>query len=94
MTNWKSMGFAVFLIAFSPVSARAVCAFGPFAFFPDRNDVVHVRVDSDGKGLCDLSFREGPGYHFTDVRPIGGAPARHCRDAGPKPFRLRAAAKF
>ncbi len=74
MTNWKSMGFAVFLIAFSPVSARAVCAFGPFAFFPDRNDVVHVRVDSDGKGLCDLSFREGPGYHFTDVRPIGAPP--------------------
>ena len=62
------MGFAAFLIAFSAVDARAECVFSPFEFFPDRNDVVHVAVESNGKGLCDISFREGPGYRFTDVR--------------------------
>src|SRR5208337_3015307 len=64
MTNWKSMGFAAFLIAFSVVDARAECVFSPFEFFPDRNDVVHVAVESNGKGLCDISFREGPGYRY------------------------------
>jgi hypothetical protein len=58
MTNWKSMGFAASLIAFSAVDARAECVFSPFEFFPDRNDVVHVGVESNGKGLCDISFRE------------------------------------
>jgi hypothetical protein len=68
MTKWKSMGFAAFLIPFSAVDTRAECVFSPFEFFPDRNDVVHVAVESNGKGLCDISFREGPGYRFTDVR--------------------------
>jgi hypothetical protein len=68
MTNWKSMGFAAFLFAFGAVDASAECVFSPFEFFPDRNDVVHVAVESNGKGLCDISFREGPGYRFTDVR--------------------------
>ena len=68
MTNWKPMGFAAFLIAFSAVDARAECVFSPFEFFPDHNDVVRIAVESNGKGLCDISFREGPGYRFTDVR--------------------------
>jgi hypothetical protein len=67
--NWKSIVLAVLLTASGAIGARAECVFSPYEFFPDRNDVVHIAVASDGKGSCDLSFREGPGYRFTDVRP-------------------------
>jgi hypothetical protein len=54
-------------IALSTALARAECAFSPFSFFPDRNDTVHVQVATDNESYCDNSFREGPGYRFTNV---------------------------
>jgi len=48
-------------------AARAECRLDPVEFFPDRNDTVHIRTVTDVKSFCDNSFREGPGYKFTDV---------------------------
>lgn len=61
-------------IVLSAAAAKADCAFSPFAFFPDRNDRVEVNVVTDGRSFCDNSFREGPGYRFTDVRVIAAPP--------------------
>jgi hypothetical protein len=65
---------ALLLVIVAGSSARADCAFSPHTFFPDRNDRVHVRVETDGESFCDNSFREGPGYHFIDVSLVKAPP--------------------
>jgi hypothetical protein len=66
-TAKRLLATAPLLAAAAGSSARADCAFSPVAFFPDRNDRVHIRVATDAESYCDNSFREGPGYQFTNV---------------------------
>ena len=63
----KILAITLLFVVFSASLARAECTFSPFSFFPDRNDTVHVQVSTDSESYCDNSFREGPGYRFTNV---------------------------
>ena len=67
MFRSPAMLLAIALFAAMGAAASAECTFSPFAFFPDRNDFVRVKVATDDKSFCDNSFREGPGYQFTRV---------------------------
>jgi hypothetical protein len=58
---------AMLLVASAGSVAWAECNVDTVAFFPDRNDTVHIRTVTDVVSFCDNSFREGPGYKFTDV---------------------------
>jgi hypothetical protein len=58
---------ALVLLLAAATAARADCKVDPVEFFPDRNDTVHIRTVTDIESFCDNSFREGPGYKFTDV---------------------------
>jgi hypothetical protein len=78
------------LLAASAGAARADCRFSPFAFFPDRNDTVHVRVATDGESFCDNSFREGPGYTFTKVTVVKAPPHGIVATLGPNHYAYRA----
>lgn len=71
-------------------AARAECQFSPFSFFPDRNDTVRVRVTTDNASFCDNSFREGPGYTFTDVRVLKYPPHGIVATTGANRFAYRA----
>jgi hypothetical protein len=51
---------SVFFVT-SESGAQAKCSFSPYAFFPDRNDLVRIHVQTDAESFCDNSFREGPG---------------------------------
>lgn len=63
----RPFGLALLATAATLTAARANCAFAPYAFFPDRNDTVHIDVQTDEKSFCDNSFLAGPGYRFTRV---------------------------
>ena len=65
---------ALLMIVAATSSARAGCSMSPFEFFPDRNDRVHILIQTDAGSFCDNSFREGPGYRFTDVSVIKPPP--------------------
>jgi hypothetical protein len=58
---------AILLVVSAASVARAECKVDPVEFFPDRNDTAHIRTVTDVQSFCDNSFREGPGYKFTDV---------------------------
>ena len=81
---------ALLLVMVTATSAHATCAFSPFSFFPDRNDRVHVRVETDDKSFCDNSFREGPGYHFTDVSLAKAPPHGFVETLGPNHYAYHA----
>jgi hypothetical protein len=66
MRSHLAAGTMLLVVAAASV-ARAECKVDPVEFFPDRNDTVHIRTVTDIESFCDNSFREGPGYKFTDV---------------------------
>lgn len=72
MRNFNRLLLALPLAVGAANAAQAACAFSPYSFFPDRNDRVQVSVETDAQSFCDNSFREGPGYHFTDVSLVKG----------------------
>jgi hypothetical protein len=75
MAAFKSTVFvASLLIVAATSSARAGCSMSPFEFFPDRNDRVHILIQTDAGSFCDNSFREGPGYRFADVSVVKPPP--------------------
>jgi len=78
----------------SATAAKAACAFQPYAFFPDRNDRVDVKVSSDGESFCDNSFREGPGYRFTDVSVTAAPKHGLVATLGPNHFAYHAFPNF
>jgi hypothetical protein len=84
------MFIALPLLVVSAAGARADCQLSPFAFFPDRNDTVHVQVVTDDKSFCDNSFREGPGYAFTKVTVTKAPPHGLVATLGPNHFAYRA----
>ncbi len=47
--------------------ALAECQYPNFAYHPERNDGAVVDVKMAADGLCNHSFAEGPGYHFTGI---------------------------
>jgi hypothetical protein len=55
------------IVALAPAAALADCHFGPFAFFPERNDHVTIKVVTQGGQYCAMAFKQGPGYRFTSA---------------------------
>jgi hypothetical protein len=86
---------ALLLIAAAATSsARADCALSSVAFFPDRNDRVHIRVETDAESYCDNSFREGPGYQFTSVSVAKAPRYGLVATLGPNHFAYHAFANY
>ena len=86
----KRILVAAAIAAFGSGAAKAACSLSPFAFFPDRNDRVEVTEVTDGESFCDNSFREGPGYRFTDVSVIKAPPHGLIATLGPNHFAYHA----
>jgi hypothetical protein len=90
----KAVLLAGALAGFCPMAAQAACSFSPFAFFPDRNDRVEIAAVTDGESFCDNSFREGPGYRFTDVTIVKAPPHGLIATLGPNHFEYHAMPNF
>ncbi|MFI5014211.1 MAG: hypothetical protein ACHQAY_17880 [Hyphomicrobiales bacterium] len=67
MKLWSSASMFACLIVAGSLPAHAACQFGPFSFFPDRNDQVEVKVTTQAGQSCAMAFKEGPGYRFTSA---------------------------
>ena len=67
------VGLMTVLLCAGGSAAKADCHFSPFAFFPERNDHVHVGVVAESRSFCAMAFKEGPGYTFTSAS-FGKAP--------------------
>jgi hypothetical protein len=90
----RLLAASALLTVAAPPPARSECAFSPFAFFPDRNGRVHVPVQTDGEGFCDNSFREGPGYRFTDVSVVKHPPHGMVATLGANHYAYHALPKY
>lgn len=66
--------------------AHAACRFSPFSFFPDRNDTVAVRVETQAGQSCAMAFQPGPGYRFTGAAFLKGPPHGVLAKTGPTAF--------
>ncbi|WP_158817983.1 hypothetical protein [Methylocapsa sp. S129] len=86
MTHSKCILIAAAIVLLGSGAAKADCTLSPFAFFPDRNDRVEVTEVTDDKSFCDNSFREGPGYRFTDVSVVEAPPHGLIATLGPHHF--------
>jgi len=91
MSATKSLVAAAPLLLIAAASpGRAACLLHAHEFFPERNDRVHVRVETDTKSFCDNSFREGPGYRFTDVSLVKASRQGLVATLGPNHFEYHA----
>ncbi len=89
-----SLAIIVLCVGLDASLARAECSFKPYAFFPDRNDTVHIQVATDTGSFCDNSFREGPGYRFTEVSVTNAPPHGVIATLGPHHFAYHPFADF
>ncbi len=83
------LALAILLAASLSLEARAECNFGPFSFFPDRNDAVDIPVVADTGSFCAMKFKEGPGYKFTSASFGTAPPHGVLAKTGPASFLYR-----